>query len=262
MVEVPAPPAAGTVAPTAPGTVAPTARRLVERAVLRDGVYDMLVEMLMAGDLAPGTNLSIDGLARDLGVSPTPVREALVHLEHTGLVSRVAMRGYRVAPPLSEREMNDLADARMIIELGALDMALKRRDSLLPLLRVAHQRHVDVVSSLERAKEDADDANRFVNLRHYFQVDWAFHITIIDHAQNEFVHRMADALGSHVHRLRQTVQHGLTDSRDAVTEHRRVLDAMESGGDDDVRRAMRAHIDAVRSRSMADVSAKSDGEVR
>jgi DNA-binding GntR family transcriptional regulator len=260
MVEVPAPAptAPGTIAPTAPGTVAPTARRLVERAVLRDGVYDMLVEMLMAGDLAPGTTLSIDGLARDLGVSPTPVREALVHLEHTGLVSRVAMRGYRVAPPLSEREMNDLADARMIIELGALDKALKQRDSLLPLLRAAHQRHVDVVSSLERANE----ANRFVNLRHYFEVDWAFHITIIDHAQNEFVHRMADALGSHVHRLRQTVQHGLTDSRDAVTEHRRVLDAMESGDDDDVRRAMRAHIDAVRSRSMADVSAKSDGDAR
>jgi DNA-binding GntR family transcriptional regulator len=78
--------------------------RLVERAVLRDGACDQLIEMLLGGALERGTNLSIEGPAYQLGGSPAPVREALVHLEHTGLVSPVALRGYRVAPPPSEHE--------------------------------------------------------------------------------------------------------------------------------------------------------------
>lgn len=230
--------------------------RLVARAVLRDGAYDQLIEMLLGGTLEPGTNLSIDGLARQLGVSPTPVREALVHLEHTGLVSRLALRGYRVAPSLSEHEISDLADARNLIELNALDKALERRELLLPKLREAHQRHVEVVAALERLGDAEAEADRISNLRHYFETDWAFHIAIIDHADNPFVRRMADTLGAHVHRMRQTVQHGLTDSREAVAEHGHVLQAIVDDDADGARRAMRAHLDGVRARSIADVSAK------
>ena len=58
--------------------------RPLERKVLRDTVYESLVDMLMSGALLPEAPLSIDGLASELAVSPTPVREALVHLERTG----------------------------------------------------------------------------------------------------------------------------------------------------------------------------------
>ena len=245
-----------------PSPLVPGPSRLVERAVLRDGAYDQLIEMLLGGTLEPGTHLSIDGLARQLGVSPTPVREALVHLEHTGLVSRLALRGYRVAPSLSEHEMGALADARNMLELDALDKALQRRDSLLPKLRDAHQRHVEVVAALEQLDDQAAEASRISNLRHYFETDWAFHVTIIDHADNQFVRRMADTLGAHVHRMRQTVRHGLTDSREAVTEHGRVLQAIVDDDADGARAAMRAHLDGVRARSIADVHAQSRRDPR
>ena len=65
------------------------------RKVLRDDVHDALLQMLLRGRFAPGESLSIDHVARQLGVSPTPVREALVELEHTGLVTRAALRGFR-----------------------------------------------------------------------------------------------------------------------------------------------------------------------
>ena len=56
-------------------------RRLTERPPLADDVHDVLVDMLMNHTLAPGTRLNIEVLAKTLGVSPTPVREALARVE-------------------------------------------------------------------------------------------------------------------------------------------------------------------------------------
>ena len=81
----------------------------LHQAGLPDNVYELLVQELSWGDLAPGSPLSIDGLSRQLGVSPTPVREALARLEATGMVTREARRGYRVAPPMSDEEASYLA---------------------------------------------------------------------------------------------------------------------------------------------------------
>ncbi len=92
---------------------------------LRDRVYDRVLEFLMGHDVEPGMRLSIDGLARTLGVSPTPVREALVQLERTGLVTREANKGYRVAPPLAGDQLEALFDARLIVESGAVELAAR-----------------------------------------------------------------------------------------------------------------------------------------
>ncbi|MGO4492762.1 GntR family transcriptional regulator, partial [Arthrobacter sp. 2YAF22_2] len=72
-----------------------SAPRGVSRQVLADHVYEALLIALMDGRLEAGTPVSIDGMARELDVSPTPVREALARLESTGMVLRTALRGYR-----------------------------------------------------------------------------------------------------------------------------------------------------------------------
>lgn len=228
----------------------------VERKVLRDGVFDRLVEMLLSDSLAPGAPLSIDGLARDLGVSPTPVREALAQLEHTGLVSRIALRGYRVAAPLSSDEIGQLNDARMIVELGALDKALEHRFSLRPLLESAQAHHLEVMADISQTPPPTVEAERIAAYRRYFDADWAFHFTIMRHANNRFILQMAESLGSHVHRLRQSVELGLNDMAEATREHGAILRALQ---DDDIAatmQAMREHLEAVRLRSLADGAAE------
>jgi len=84
----------------------------VSRQVLADHVYEALLEWLMDGRLEPGAAVSIDGMARELDVSPTPVREALARLEHTGMVRRVALKGYRVAPVFTREDFAELMEAR------------------------------------------------------------------------------------------------------------------------------------------------------
>lgn len=209
--------------------------------------------MLLDGSLQPDVNLSIDGLARELGVSPTPIREALVNLEHTGLITRTALRGYRVAPPFDAKQIGQLLDARAIVELGALDQALRHRDTLVPALRRAHERHQQVIAEIDANEETLTPGERIASYRLYFDADWGFHVVLMQHADNPFIVQLAESLAAHVHRLRQTIGVGLTDSHEASTEHAEILEALEIGAPDDVvRRALRDHLQAVRSRSIAD----------
>ncbi len=224
----------------------------LERRALRDGAYDKVLDMLLDGTLQPGVNLSIDGLARTLGVSPTPIREALVNLEHTGLVTRTALRGYRVAPPFNAEQIGQLVDARTVVELGALEQALSRRNSLIPVLRKAHERHQQVIAEIDALAELSTTA-RIASYRRYFDVDWGFHVAIMKHANNPFILQLAESLGAHVHRLRQTIGVGLTDSHEASSEHGRIVEALESGAPGEaVQDALRDHLEAVRARSIAD----------
>lgn len=224
------------------------------RRAARDDVRDAVLAMLMDGRLAAGTSVSIDQLARDLGVSPTPVREALVEIEATGLLQRVAHRGYRVAPPMSAQQAAELADARLIVETVAARWAARLQEpDLLPQLRAAHRTHEQAAWAVREWDGATLDRNQLpVALMPYFNADWGFHQTILDHCGNGFLRGMVGSLGASVQRMRQNVRRGPVDTEQAVAEHGRVLAAIEAGDPPAAEEAMRAHIEAVRERSIAD----------
>ena len=91
----------------------------IDRRGLRDQVYDRLLDMLLSNTMKPGERLGIETLAARLNVSPTPVREAMVQMERTGLVTRQGFKGYRVAAPLTEVQVIELMDAREMLEVQA-----------------------------------------------------------------------------------------------------------------------------------------------
>lgn len=222
----------------------------MSRKMLRDDVHDILLYKLLTGEFAPGKSLGIDSTARLLGVSPTPVREALVELEHTGLVTRTALKGYRVAPPVSAAHMAELMDARMVIELGTVERAARDLDALLPKLREAHVSHGDVIRKYSlQLKPSTADPEQIVE---YFDADWRFHQTIIDSAANRFLRQFASGLGSNVHRMRQSLGVGLSDAVQAHSEHAKILSAFETGSAKDAMAAMRKHLELVASRAEAD----------
>jgi len=77
------------------------------RQILTDGVYEAVKELVMDQHIEPRSRVNIDKLARDLGVSPTPVREALARLESDGLVIKEPLRGYSIAPLLDREAFED-----------------------------------------------------------------------------------------------------------------------------------------------------------
>ena len=201
--------------------------------------------MLTSGRLEPDAPLGIDRLAHDLGVSPTPVREALARLEHTGLVVRRANRGYRVAPPMSSEQVAELVDARVVLECAAVERAMKDLPSLVRDLRVALREHE---AAAERVVADVnlDDIS---TVQDYFVKDWAFHQVILDHSRNHYISRAVNELGFSAHRMRQTLGEKATDAAVAVSEHRSVLRGIETGDVSEGLAAMREHLHQVAVRS-------------
>ena len=82
--------------------------RIPTRRVLADDVYEQIRALIMSDGIAPGARVNIDELARQLDVSPTPVREALARLESEELVSRLPLRGYSVTDLLNRKQVDDL----------------------------------------------------------------------------------------------------------------------------------------------------------
>lgn len=224
------------------------ARAEVDRRVLRDQVYDRLLEMLLQGGLRPGDRLSIDLIARELDVSPTPVREALVHLERTGLVAREALKGYRVAPPLDHDQLAELFDARALLEVGAARAAASDAERTAADLRKAHDRHRGVVERISATTGEIPLALT----REFFRADEAFHAVVFAHAGNRYLSELYGQLGALTHRMRQVVVHGPADVADAFAEHAAIVEAFEAGDADAIADAMRAHLEGARARALAD----------
>ncbi len=210
----------------------------IQRKTLPDNVYDILLDELSQGRWDPETPLSIDGLAQYLGVSPTPVREALARLETTGLVRRFARRGYRVAPPMTTAQVAELVDARLTLETGALERAMKRQKELLLDLEAAYEAHRRATEAL---LEPEASSSREV-LMQYFADDWSFHSAILKHCGNRYIALAVESLGFRVHRMRQTLGSGVSDAPAALEEHRRILEAVRAGDTGAAVEAMRQHL--------------------
>ena len=91
-----------------------------------DDVYEAVKALVMEHTLAPGDRVNIDALARELEVSPTPVREALARLESDGLVRKRPLAGYTVTPLLTRQEFTDMFDMRLVLEGAAARWAAER----------------------------------------------------------------------------------------------------------------------------------------
>lgn len=221
---------------------------IIRRRGLRDDVYERILQLLLGGEITPGARLAIDSIARQLDVSPTPVREALALLERTGLVTREALKGYRAAPPLGLAQLSELFDARLMLETTAARLATPADEEMLVRLRAAQEAHR---AAGERSIVALNAGNRDLALiTDYFAKDVAFHRVILDRSGNRYIEEMSDTLAAQLHRMRQLVPHGVTDVREAIVEHEAIVTAFAGSDPDAPERAMRAHIEGVRARSL------------
>ncbi|WP_424467258.1 GntR family transcriptional regulator [Pseudoclavibacter helvolus] len=223
-----------------------TIRAAESRKTRVDVVYARILDELMTGEQAPDAVLSITELERRYEVSQTPIREALARLEHTGLVRRHALRGYRVAPLFTDAELLKLMEARLVLEPPMAHEAAQRvTPEFLDELG-------STVVDLERVAGAAgsEDPESF---RTYWSSDDEFHRLIAKQADNEHLFTAYDSMGAHIQRFRVIASHGYASraSEAAAVEHRRVLDALHARDAEAAATHMRAHIDGARQRLIA-----------
>src|SRR5437868_3424526 len=91
-------------------------RPIVRPSGLAEEVYRRIRSDIMSLRIPPDTRVSVDSLARELGVSQTPIREALSMLEANGLVSRRHFAGYATSPRMDRAQLDELFEFRLLIE--------------------------------------------------------------------------------------------------------------------------------------------------
>ncbi|ARJ06976.1 transcriptional regulator [Cnuibacter physcomitrellae] len=204
---------------------------LPPRRALADDVYDAVLGMLMDQTIEPGSRVSIDGIARQLDVSPTPMREALVRLESEGLVVYSARKGYRAAELLDASELRQLFEVRMLLEPPAAALAASR---------IGPDQLAALQSLVDTADDGTDDAH-YAGYRSFAERDAAFHRLIVESAGNDMLTESVVRLRAHTHLYRLYFHHGI--AADTAEEHDAVLAALREHDAQAAEAAMAAHIE-------------------
>ncbi|MFV0429135.1 MAG: GntR family transcriptional regulator [Arachnia sp.] len=216
----------------------PSRQLAASREGLTDRVYDAIVDFLLMGSLPVDTPIRIDQLARMLGVSATPVREALVRLESTGLVIRENFKGYRTGALLSAEELQDLMAVRLLLEPEAAFQACqKHNDTVLPALQAAWEEQQSTHASV--------GADGFLS---FMRADQQFHRTINEGSGNRFLAVACSSVGGNVQRWRQFEDGVILDAADSLAEHKVILEAFRSGVPEAARAAMVSHLERLSAR--------------
>jgi DNA-binding GntR family transcriptional regulator len=189
--------------------------RTLSRTSLSERAYATLLDAIVRGDLAPGSRLRDSELAEQLGVSRTPVREALRRLEDEGLVETGRNTFTRVAPIRPDRiadafpvvaALHGLATRLGVPALSRADLELMRRHDA---ERTEALRRADVLAGIA-----ADDR---------------FHGVLLSASRNTEIERLLARVMPHIRRLDLLHFEALTRDGGAISDHAAILDACRRG---------------------------------
>jgi DNA-binding GntR family transcriptional regulator len=202
------------------------------RATKAEVAYGLVREQILRGDLAPGGVIQQGQLARDLGISTTPLREALRRLMSDGLVELDAHRDARVTA-LTAEEARDLVELRRSLDPLAAGLAAERRTRAdLETIRATAAELTPL-----RGRPNAEELGTHRR----------FHHAIYSASQNDLLVQTLDGLWDKADRYRRlalTVDRSQADLDRTEAEHQALVDAIAAGDAETAATVMRGHVDA------------------
>ena len=199
---------------------------------LRELALEHLRNSIIDGSLEMGQILSERKISEELGVSKSPVREALAQLRDEGLVSIEPQKGARVFS-LSEEEVSQICDFRQAIEIAAFELALARD----PVgLSVEMSR---VVEEMARKRDKSDE-------RGYLSLDTTFHHLIFEKAGNIYLTASYDRYTGKIAALRTHLAKFPQHTDLSFMEHQRISAAVGQGDMAEIKSLLIEHIDRTR----------------
>ncbi|MDD5100065.1 MAG: GntR family transcriptional regulator [Syntrophales bacterium] len=196
---------------------------------VRERTYEQLKTDIFSGRFLPGERLAEEHLAEELGVSRTPVREALHKLEQDGLIEPLESRGFCI-PHDSPEEVEDLFNLRTVLEGYTLRLICGRITD-------------EQMKLLEEIMDKSDDALRRERLNEVFHWNTQFHDTL--HAMvadNRRFHSLIVNMRKYVLRYRKDTLQSLAAAKRAGDGHRQIMLALKIKDPELCERVMRIHI--------------------
>lgn len=195
---------------------------------LRDVVFQTLRQAILKGELQPGERLMEIKLADRLGVSRTPIREAIRKLELEGLVVMVPRKGAAVAN-ITEKDTKDVLEVRRTLEMFAVEVACDRISA-------------EQLEQLKKAAKDFEASKGSMDVIRIAETDMQFHEIIYEATQNERLVQMLNNLRENMYRYRIEYLKDPNYYDSLMKEHREILAAIEAGDKQRARVCMESHI--------------------
>ncbi|MFR9801641.1 GntR family transcriptional regulator [Pseudonocardia sp. RS010] len=203
-------------------------KQLPETASVNAQVLASLRAAVISGELAPGSLHSVQNLATQLGVSRTPVREALIKLAQQGMVRFERNRGVRILLT-SLHDLEEVFALRLLLEPPAVRRAVTRLDG-------NHKRELRrMFAHMEKAARVDDEFTMFEH-------DRRFHRVLLEASGNARLAAFVDGLRDMVLRRGVSTARASRSLDDIVAEHRTILDLIEAGDAEGAAKAMREHV--------------------
>lgn len=196
---------------------------------VRERTYEHLKSSIFSGRFTPGERLAEEHLAEELGVSRTPVREALHKLEQDGLIEPLESRGFCI-PRDSHEEIEDLFELRTVLEGYTLKIICERITD-------------EQVAVLEGIVDRADEALRRKRIDEVFHWNTQFHDTLHSLvADKRRFHNLIVNMRKYVLRYRKDTLQYLGAAKRASDGHRQIIMALKIKDAELCERVMRVHI--------------------
>ena len=216
---------------------------------LRDVVFENLRDAIITQVLKPGERLMEIQLADEMGVSRTPVREAIRKLELEGLVVMVPRKGAYVAG-VSMKDIHEVYEVRSALEMLAVTLAAERiTDEELNALEQQVLRE-----SEEEAKKDGSDLDNII------YIDSSFHDIIYQAARNQRLVQFVDILQEQLQRFRAASLARPGRSKTALEEHKQIVEALSERNGELASKLAQEHIENAENAMIASMKEKGELE--
>ncbi|MGX8774542.1 MAG: GntR family transcriptional regulator [Bacillota bacterium] len=199
---------------------------------LREMVYEELKMQILKGSIIPGTRMMEVELAEEMGVSRTPIREAIRKLEKEGLVTIEPRRG-AYASMISTEDMVEILEVRQDLEGLAAYFAANRMTEA-------------QMEALKEVSDSYDDAVRRGNMEDMIRHDTRFHHIIVESCRNKILVQMIEQLQELVLRFRYIYYDNFRRAENMPEEHAAILAAIAEGDADKARAAADIHVDRLK----------------
>ena len=195
---------------------------------LRDVVFNTLREAILKGDLKPGERLMELQLAAQLGVSRTPIREAIRMLEQEGLAVTVPRKGAEVAK-MTLKGMEDVLEIREALDILACQLACERITE-------------EQLALLIEKKKAFEDSLKSGNVKAIAETDVSFHDVIYDATNNPKLVNMLNNLREQIYRYRVEYLKNAENYPKLIAEHNAIYDSLEKRSKENATSAIREHV--------------------